>query len=51
MPRLQETMEEESRETEKRPADTEESVQEGNRLDLSQIRRDELEELLRELIG
>ena len=51
MPRLQETMEEESREKEKRPADTEESVQEGNMLDLSQIRRDELEELLRELIG
>ena len=26
-------------------------AQEGNGLDLSQIRRDELEELLRELIG
>ena len=63
MPRLQETMQEDAfsedisegkrvfLEKESHAEGAEENMPEGGRLDLSQIRRDELEELLRELIG
>ena len=63
LPRLQETMQEDAfsedisegkrvfLEKESQAAGAEENMPEGGRLDLSQIRRDELEELLRELIG
>lgn len=55
MPRLQETMQEENRKNgqkaENSLAGEDEPPQEESRMDLSQIRRDELEDLLRELIG